>query len=86
MREQNNLERTHYNVAFTLPRYRHYADHFRCVLFAGIIKGFLGIGLPPAAMVILTLVIETPLAISLLTLPIIFTNLFQYLGWKIASK
>lgn len=48
--------------------------------FAGIIKGFLGIGLPPAAMVILTLVIDTPIAISLLTLPIIFTNLFQYLG------
>ena len=58
--------------------------------FAGIIKGFLGIGLPPAAMVMLTLVIETPLAISLLTLPIIFTNLFQYLGCesrvKIAKK
>ena len=50
--------------------------------FAGIIKGFLGIGLPPAAMVMLTLVIETPNAISLLTLPIIFTNLFQYLGCK----
>ena len=50
--------------------------------FAGIIKGFLGIGLPPAAMVILTLVVETPIAISLLTLPIIFTNLFQYLGCK----
>ena len=48
--------------------------------FAGIIKGFLGIGLPPAAMVMLTLVIETPIAISMLTLPIIFTNLFQYLG------
>ena len=46
---------------------------------AGIIKGFLGIGLPPAAMVLLTLVVETPVAISLLTLPIIFTNLFQYL-------
>jgi uncharacterized membrane protein YfcA len=48
--------------------------------FAGTIKGFLGIGLPPAAMAILTLVIDTPIAISLLTLPIIFTNLFQYLG------
>ena len=48
--------------------------------FAGAIKGFLGIGLPPAAMAILTLVIDTPTAISLLTLPIIFTNLFQYLG------
>lgn len=31
-------------------------------------------------MAILTLVIDTPTAISLLTLPIIFTNLFQYLG------
>ena len=50
--------------------------------FAGIIKGFLGIGLPPAVMAVLTLVIETPIAISLLTLPIIFTNLFQYLGCK----
>ena len=47
--------------------------------FAGAIKGFLGIGLPPAAMAILTLVIDTPIAISLLALPIIFTNLFQYL-------
>ena len=45
-----------------------------------LIKGFLGIGLPPAAMVILTLVIDTPIAISLLTLPIIFTNFFQYFG------
>ena len=50
--------------------------------FAGIIKGFLGLGLPPAAMAMLTLVIETQIAISLLTLPIIFTNLFQYLGCK----
>jgi uncharacterized membrane protein YfcA len=49
-------------------------------VLAGAIKGFLGIGLPPAAMAILTLVIDTPIAISLLTLPIIFTNLFQYLG------
>jgi uncharacterized membrane protein YfcA len=50
--------------------------------FAGTIKGFLGIGLPPAAMVILTLIIDTPIAISLLTLPIIFTNFFQYLRCK----
>jgi hypothetical protein len=28
----------------------------------------------------LTLVIDTPIAISLLTLPIIFTNFFQYFG------
>ena len=46
---------------------------------AGIIKGFLGIGLPPAVMAILTLVMDITIAISLLTLPIIFTNLFQYM-------
>ena len=47
-------------------------------LFAGVVKGFLGIGLPAAAMAILTLVIEPTIAISLLTLPIIFTNIMQY--------
>ena len=47
-------------------------------LFAGIIKGFLGIGLPAAAMAFLTLVMDPTIAISLLTLPIIFTNIMQY--------
>ena len=47
-------------------------------LFAGIIKGFLGIGLPAAAMAFLTLVMDPTIAISLLTLPIIFTNVMQY--------
>ena len=51
-------------------------------LFAGVIKGFLGIGLPAAAMAILTLVIEPTIAISLLTLPIIFTNSIQYASCK----
>ena len=46
-------------------------------LFAGIIKGFLGIGLPAAAMAFLTLVMNPTIAISLLTLPIIFTNVMQ---------
>ena len=49
-------------------------------LFAGIIKGFLGIGLPAAAMAFLTLVMDPTIAISLLTLPIIFTNVMQYAG------
>ena len=48
-------------------------------LFAGIIKGFLGIGLPAAAMGFLTLLMDPTFAISLLTLPIIFTNIMQYL-------
>ena len=51
-------------------------------LFAGIVKGFLGIGLPAAAMAFLTLVMDPTIAISLLTLPIIFTNVMQYAGCK----
>ena len=51
-------------------------------LFAGIIKGFLGIGLPAAAMAFLTLVMDPTIAISLLTLPIIFTNVMQYTRCK----
>ena len=47
-------------------------------LFAGIVKGFLGIGLPASAMAFLTLVMEPTIAISLLTLPIIVTNILQY--------
>jgi hypothetical protein len=47
-------------------------------LISGVVKGFLGIGLPAAAMALLTLVMEPTVAISLLTLPIIFTNVAQY--------
>jgi len=47
-------------------------------LFAGVVKGFLGIGLPAAAMGLLTLVISPTEAISLLWLPILFTNIFQF--------
>jgi uncharacterized membrane protein YfcA len=50
------------------------------LLFAGIVKGFLGIGLPAASMAFLTLVMDPTIAISLLTLPIIFTNFMQYVG------
>ena len=46
---------------------------------AGIVKGFLGIGLPAAAMAFLTLIIAPKTAISLMLLPIIFTNLMQYI-------
>ncbi len=47
-------------------------------VFAGIVKGFLGIGLPAAAMGLLTLIISPTEAISLLWLPILFSNLFQF--------
>ena len=45
---------------------------------SGIVKGFLGIGLPAAAMGLLTLVVSPSHAISLLVLPIFFTNLSQF--------
>ena len=47
-------------------------------VFAGIVKGFLGIGLPAAAMGLLTLIIPPTEAISLLWLPILFSNMFQF--------
>lgn len=45
---------------------------------SGVVKGFLGIGLPAAAMAFLTLVMAPTQAIALLIMPIVFTNLFQY--------
>ncbi len=48
-------------------------------LISGVIKGFLGIGLPAAVMALLTLLMEPTVAISLLTLPIIFTNIAQFM-------
>ena len=45
---------------------------------SGIVKGFLGIGLPAAAMALLTLVIPPAHAISLLVIPILITNLTQF--------
>jgi len=47
-------------------------------LFSGMIKGFLGIGLPAAAMAMLTIFIDPKTAISLMVLPIIFANVMQY--------
>ncbi len=47
-------------------------------LFSGVVKGFLGIGLPAAAMAFLTLVMAPTDAIALLILPIIFTNVVQF--------
>lgn len=46
--------------------------------FSGVIKGFLGIGLPAAAMAMLTIFIDPKTAISLMVLPIIFANIMQY--------
>ena len=46
---------------------------------SGVVKGFLGIGLPSAAMALLTLVIEPIEAIPIMVVPIIFTNFAQYM-------
>jgi len=47
-------------------------------LVAGTVKGFLGIGLPAAAMGLLTLVLPPTEAIPLLWLPILATNFLQF--------
>lgn len=47
-------------------------------MFAAIVKGFLGIGLPAASMAFLTLIIPPTEAIPLLWLSILTTNLLQF--------
>ena len=47
-------------------------------LFAAIVKGFLGIGLPAASMAFLTLIMPPTEAIPLLWLPILATNSLQF--------
>ena len=51
-------------------------------LCSGIIKGFLGIGLPAAAMALLTIFIDPKTAISLMVLPIIFANIMHFFVQK----
>ncbi|MEP2029529.1 MAG: sulfite exporter TauE/SafE family protein [Paracoccaceae bacterium] len=48
------------------------------VLFiSGAIKGFIGIGLPTVAMVLLTLVLDARSAITLILMPMLFSNIWQ---------
>ncbi|MEP0942122.1 MAG: sulfite exporter TauE/SafE family protein [Rhizobiaceae bacterium] len=47
-------------------------------LLAGIVKGFLGIGMPAAAMGLMTLILPPTEAIALLWLPILATNALQF--------
>lgn len=46
-------------------------------LGAGIVKGTLGVGLPLFAVPLLSLVLPPPTAISLLVVPVLFSNLWQ---------
>ena len=59
-------------------------------LVAGVVKGFLGIGLPAAAMAFLTLIMPPAEAIPLLWLSILVTNTLQFAHagekWSIARE
>ena len=59
-------------------------------LFAAIVKGFLGIGLPAASMAFLTLIMPPTEAIPLLWLSILATNSLQFTNapgkWEIARE
>ena len=46
---------------------------------AGIVKGILGIGVPVVSISLLSLVITIPVAVSLLPVPILLSNLWQSL-------
>jgi uncharacterized protein len=49
------------------------------LLFSGIVKGILGIGLPLTAVPLLNLLIDLPSAIALLTIPLFLSNVSQAL-------
>ena len=49
------------------------------LLMAGIVKGILGIGVPVVSVSLLSLVINVPMAVSLLPVPILLSNLWQSL-------
>ena len=51
-------------------------------LISGVIKGFLGIGMPTAAMSFLTLVFDPIEAVALLIIPIVVTNFIQFKNSK----
>jgi uncharacterized membrane protein YfcA len=49
------------------------------LFLAGIVKGILGIGVPVVSISLLSLVINIPMAVSLLPVPILLSNLWQSL-------
>lgn len=50
------------------------------LMMAGIVKGILGIGVPVVSVSLLSLVINVPVAVSLLPVPILLSNIWQSLG------
>ena len=57
---------------------------------AGTVKGTLGIGLPTAAITLMTLFLDPKLALPLVVLPIVITNLQQFLSmpewWQVLCR
>jgi len=49
------------------------------LLMAGVVKGMLGIGVPVVSVSLLSLTISVPMAVSLLPIPILLSNLYQSL-------
>jgi uncharacterized membrane protein YfcA len=49
------------------------------LLMAGIVKGILGIGVPVVSVSLLSLAINVPMAVTLLPVPILLSNLYQSL-------
>lgn len=61
-----------------------------CVAVAGAIKGFVGLGFPTAAMGLLTLTFPPRVAIAMILLPMLFSNIWQYVRagelWETARR
>ena len=68
-------------IDFLLPSYALWMIGviYGAFLLAGVVKGFLGMGLPAVLMSILTLIIPPIEAIVLVIFPMLVTNLFQYM-------
>lgn len=52
----------------------------------GLVKGTTGMGLPLVAVPFATLVVPVPVAVALMTVPILLTNLWQGRGWRVVIR
>ena len=68
-------------AAWLLPQYQGWllGYVFFAFLLSGVVKGFLGMGMPTVLMITLTLFIPPLEAITLILVPTLFANLFQLL-------
>ena len=53
------------------------------IFFAGgVVKGLIGVGLPTVSLTLLSFIFDIKESISIILLPVIFTNLYQMLDGK----